>query len=68
MFQGPKGYIAQICEVQQNDRYTLFLVNSPLIYILFSLYEMFRFDIDKTKIYDQVISHLSFFVEHPVDA
>ena len=46
IFQGPKGYIAQICEVhlpcsmetgQQNGRFTLFLVNSPLIYILFSL-------------------------------
>ena len=48
MFQGPIGYMAQICEctpqytcsmetVQQNGRFTLFLVNSTLIYILFSL-------------------------------
>jgi len=42
--QGPKGYIAQICEVdcstetvQQNCRFNLFLVNSTLIYILFTL-------------------------------
>ena len=43
MFQGPKGYIAQICEVhmetvQQNGRFTRFPSNSTLIYILFSLY------------------------------
>ena len=45
MFQGPKGYIAQIyvkytCsmeKLQQNGRFTLFLVNSTLIYILFSM-------------------------------
>ena len=44
MFQGPKGYIAQICEVylQYGNSttqwpITLFLVNSTLIYILFSL-------------------------------
>ena len=44
MFQGPKGYIAQICEVhlQYGNSttkwpFTLFLVNSTLIYILFSL-------------------------------
>ena len=44
MVQGSKGYIAQICEVHlqfgnstKNGRLTLFLVNSTLIYILFSL-------------------------------
>ena len=42
MFQGPKGYIAQICKVRLqygNKKAVLhvFLVNSPLIYILFSL-------------------------------
>ena len=45
MFQGPKGYIAQICEVhlQKGNSttkwpfYTFFLENSTLIYILFSL-------------------------------
>ena len=47
MFQGPKGYIAKICEVhlrpavwkQYNKMVVLqfFLVNSILIYILFSL-------------------------------
>ena len=45
MFHGPKGYIAQICEVHLQygnsttnwPFYTFFLVNSTLIYILFSL-------------------------------
>ena len=42
MFQGPKGYIAQICEVhlQYGNKMSVlhfFLVNSTLIYILFSL-------------------------------
>ena len=44
MFQGPKGYIAQYVKytcsmetVQQNGRFTLFLVISPLTYILFSM-------------------------------
>ena len=42
MFQGPKGYIAQICEVHLeygNKMAVLhfFLVNCPLIYIQFSL-------------------------------
>ena len=44
MFQGPKGYIAKICEVHlQNGNSTTkwpfytFLVNSPLLYNLFSL-------------------------------
>ena len=44
IFQGPTGYVAQMCEVhscsmetvKQNGRFTLFLVNSTLIYsILF---------------------------------
>ena len=51
MFQGPKGYIAQICKVHLQygnsttkwPFYTSFLVNSPQIYILFSLH--FIFDI-----------------------
>ena len=46
MFQGPKGYMAQICEVHlqyENSTtkwpfYTFFLLNSTLIYIPFSLY------------------------------
>ena len=41
MFQGPKGYIAKICEVQQYNKMAVlhfFLVNSTLIYILFSLF------------------------------
>ena len=45
MFQGPKGYIEQICEVHLQygnstskwPFYTFFLVNSTLKYILFSL-------------------------------
>ena len=45
MFQGPKDYVAQICEVHLQygnsttkwPFYTFFLVNSPLLYILFSL-------------------------------
>ena len=43
IFQGPKGYLAQIkytCSmetVQKNGRFTPFLVNSTLTYILFSL-------------------------------
>ena len=43
MFQGPKGYIAQISEVhlQYGNKIAVlhfFLVNSTLIYILFSLW------------------------------
>ena len=46
MFQGPKGYIAQICKVHLQygnsttnwPFYTFFVVNSPLIYILLSMF------------------------------
>ena len=46
IFQGPIAYIAQICKVHLQygnsttkwPFYTFFLVNFPLIYILFSLY------------------------------
>ena len=41
MFQGPKGFIAQICEVRKQYNkmaiFHFFLENSTLIYILFSL-------------------------------
>jgi len=44
MFQGPKGYIAKICEVhlQYGNKMAVlhcFPVNSTLIYILFSLFQ-----------------------------
>ena len=45
MFQGPKGYIVQICTPAVWKQYNkmavlhFFLVNSPLIYILFSLFQ-----------------------------
>ena len=53
MFQGPKGYIAQICEIHLQygnsttkwPFYTFFLVNSPLIYILFSMSVNSKLDI-----------------------
>ena len=43
MFQGPKGYIVQICTPAVWKQYNImavlhfFLVNSPLTYILFSM-------------------------------
>ena len=44
IFQGPKGYLPQMCEVHlqygnstKNGPFTLFSTNSTLIYILFSL-------------------------------
>jgi len=47
MFHGPKGVIAQICEVHLQygnsttkwPFYTFFLVNSTLIYILLYIYD-----------------------------
>ena len=52
MFQGPKGYIAQICEVHLqygNNKMAVlhfFLVNSTLICILFSLFTWYCFESD----------------------
>ena len=64
MLYGPKGYTALICEVrlstcsmetvQQNGCYTLFLVNSTLKYILFSLVIYHRNMVKNIKYNDQI--------------